>query len=130
MAQYLSTAHWKPIDLPALNAIQGSTEVRELSRQNWPSWAATSTQFNRILVYSNSALAGTTSTSPSTGVVATLLTERIDSKDWPQIYNYNFYLVAETTTGGLFQSSPIVPSEPEHRSSSPSTWFNGLGSPL
>lgn len=130
MAQYLSTANWKPIDLPALKAIEGSTDVCALSRQYWPSWAAESTQFNRILAYSRNALPSSASILPSTGVVATLLAERRDSKDWPQIYNYNFYLVAETTTGQLFQSSPIVPSDPKHRSSAPSTWFNGLGSPL
>jgi hypothetical protein len=128
MAQRLSTATWKPIDLPALRAIQGSTDMRELSRQNWPRWAAESTQFNRILAYSTSPT--TASTARSTGVVARLLTERLDSKDWPQIYNYNFYLIAETTSGQLFQSSPIVPAEPKHRSSAPSTWFNVLGSPL
>jgi hypothetical protein len=128
MAQRLSTANWKPIDLQALKSIQGSTELRELSRQNWPSWAGDSTQFNRILAYSTSPTTG--STAPTTAVVARLLTERIDSKDWPQVYNYNFYLIAETTAGQLFQSGPIVSTDPMHRSSAPSTWFNTLGSPL
>lgn len=127
MTQYFSTASWKAVDLPALREIGLSTDVRELSRENWPGWAAASTQFSRILIYSNAALR---TTSPSTGVIVTLLTERIDSKDWPQIYNYNAYLVAETETGQLFQSKPIKPSDPKHRSSEPSTWFDGLGSPL
>lgn len=52
-----------------------------------------------------------------------LLTERIDAKDFPRPYNYNLYLIAETTDGLLFQSPPIVPVDPTHRSSSPSTWF-------
>lgn len=130
MARYRSTDYWKPIDLPVLKAIQGSMDVYELSRQNWPSWAAASTEFSRILMYSSNALPSAASLSSSTTVIATLLTERIDPKDWPQIYNYNFYLVAETTTGKFFQSSPIIPSDPKHRSSSPSTWFSTLGSPL
>jgi hypothetical protein len=81
--QYLSTANWKPIDLPALKAIQGSTERHEFSRQIWPSCFAKSSQFNRILGYASNVSPSPASTAPSTGVVATLLTERIDSKDYP-----------------------------------------------
>jgi hypothetical protein len=83
---------------------------------------------NRILAFSQLVSVG--STLPSTGVVATLLTEGIDPKDAPKIHNYNFYLIAETTGGEYFQSPPIRPSNPTHHSSSPSTWFEGIGPPL
>lgn len=127
---YSSTSEWKLIDLPILQDIVRSTDIQELSRGNWPRWDNLSTQFNRILAYSRSSQGDFGSTSPSTGVCAALLTERIDVKDHPQIYNYNIYLVAETTDGRFFQSGPIFPSQLSHHSSSPSTWFEGLGSPL
>ena len=130
MVTYLSTSAWKPIEPPILKEIQLTTDARELSRAHWPSWAVASTQFNRLLAYSRQAESNLHVTSPSTGILAALLTERIDSKDAPQIYNYNIYLIVETKDGKLFHSPPIRPSDPTHHSSSPSTWFNGLGSPL
>jgi hypothetical protein len=66
---------------------------------------------------------------PTTAIVGALLTERIDPKDKPKVFNYNFYLLAETTDGKLYQSLPIVPTDPKHHSSSPSTWLNSLGNP-
>ncbi len=130
MGAYSSTSGWKLIDLPILRNIALSTDMQELSRDNWSRWAASSTQFNHILAYSRSAQCDFGSTSPSTGICAALLTERIDLKDNPRIYNYNIYLIAETTDGKLFQSGPLMPSQLSHHSSSPSTWFEGLSSPL
>ena len=130
MVTYPSTSAWKPIELPILKAIELTTDARELPRAHWPSWAVESTQFNRILAYTHRAESNLRVTSLSTGILAELLTERIDLKDAPQIYNYNIYLIVETKDGRFFQSSPIKPSDPTHHSSSPSTWFEGLGSPL
>ena len=125
-----NTLSWTTIELTKLNGIKASTDLQELSREKWPAWAKASTKFNRILAYSRQAGRNLSTISTSTGIVATLLTERIDLKDAPFIYNYNFYLIAETTDGRLFQSSPIIPNDPVHQSSSPSTWFDKLGSPL
>jgi hypothetical protein len=125
---YSSTASWTVIDLPVLEQIKRSTDLRELSRSKWPSWTHGSTQFNRILGYATCANAG--STLPTTGIVATLLVERIDPKDAPKVMNYNFHLIAESTDGRIFQSPPIRPTDPKHHSSAPSTWFDNLGSPL
>lgn len=130
MVTYPSTYAWTQIELPVLRTLQLTTDARELSRANWPGWAAESTQFNRILAYSRHADSNQHSTSPSAGILAALMTERIDLKDAPRIFNYNIYLIAETTDGRLFQSPPIRPIDPVHHSSSPSTWFVGLGSPL
>ena len=116
------------MNLPILKQIRSSTDARELSRAHWPSWTQGTTQFARILAFSQ--LANVSSTLPSTGYVAVLLTERIDPEDAPKIHNYNFYLIAETTNGDLFQSPPIRPTNPSHHSSSPSTWFDGIGPPL
>ncbi len=125
-----SRRSWTPVELPVLTTIQLTTEARELSRANWPEWATRSTQFSRILVYLDRPGSEPQAASASTGVLTALLTERIDPKDAPQVFNYNLYLIAQTTDGRLFQSPPIRPSDPGHHSSSPSTWFDELGSPL
>jgi hypothetical protein len=122
-----STSLWKPIDLPALRCIELTTDTRELSRENWPAWASGSTQFNRFTIHAENKFQ---SSSSSTGIIATLMSERVDWKDAPNIYNYNIYLIAETTDGRFFQSPPIKTNDPKHQSTSPSTWFDDLGSPL
>ena len=128
MAAISSTTSWKTIDLPVLASIEKTTNARELANENWPKWASGSTQFNRVLAYSLPTDSKLHSTLPSSNLTA-LLTERIDMKDDPNIYNYNIYLVAETTSGKLYQSPPIIPTDPAHHSSRPSTWFDELGSP-
>lgn len=125
-----STATWKEIHLPVLRSIELTTDSIELDRAQWPRWAADNLQFRRIFAYSPHSASPLSSTSPSTGIFAALLTERLDPKDCPKSYNYNLYLVSETTDGRLFQSPPKVPSDPTHHSSSPSTWFVNLGSPV
>src|SRR5437660_10382456 len=102
-----STGHWKPIDLPVLRAIELTTAGFELSRADWPYWAATSTQFSRFKAFPASVGLAPRSTAPSEGIVGALLAERIDAKDYPSLYNYGLYLIAETTDGHLFQSPPI-----------------------
>jgi hypothetical protein len=125
-----STSHWAAVQMPILKTVELSTSGCELDRGHWPSWAARGTQFNRILAYCPQPGATPRAASSSSRILAALLTERLDPKDYPQFYNYNLYLIAETTDGRLFQSPPVVPSNPTHHSSSPSTWFEGLGSPL
>ena len=122
-----STSLWKRIDFPVLRSIKLTTDARELSRENWPTWASGSTQFSRFTIHAESKLQ---STSPPSGIIAKLMSERIDLKDDPYIYNYNIYLIAETTDGRFFQSTPIKAIDPKHHSASPSTWFDDLGSPL
>ena len=122
-----STSLWKRIDLSVLRSIELTTDARELSRENWLAWTSGSTQFNRFTIHAESTLQ---STSPPSGIIATLMSERIDLKDAPNIYNYNIYLIAETTDGRLYPSTPIKTNDPKHHSTSPSTWFHGLGSPL
>lgn len=130
MAADPSRGSWTPVELPILTTIQLTTEAQELSRVNWPAWATRSSQFNRILVYWDKPGSELQAASTSTGTLTALLTERLDPKDAPKIFNYNLYLIAQTTDGRLFQSPPIRPSNPAHHSSSPSTWFDELGSPL
>ena len=129
MSTLPSTSTWKQIDLPVLSSVELTTDVIELARAQWPGWAVNSPQFHRILAYRPHPPSSLSSTSPSTGALAVLLTERVDPKDYPKSFNYNLYLIAETTDGRLFQSPPIVPTDPTHHSSLPSTWFNNLGSP-
>ena len=123
---------WTIIESTTLNEIRDSTNVQELSHEKWPAWAQSNTKFKRILFYSRQSGKSLSTVSLPSGYVdlGELWTERIDPKDSPRIYNYNYYLIAETTTGELFQSSPKIPKNPEHHSSSPSTWFDKLGSPL
>ena len=128
MVTYKSTSSWTRVELPIIEQITQSTDARELSRANWPQWALGSTQFNRMLAFSQLASLGTTL--PSTGVVAAILTERLDPNDAPKLLNYNFYLIAESTSGEYYQSPPMRPTDPAHHSSSPSTWFENLGPPL
>ncbi len=116
--------------MQVLKTVERTTDARELSRENWPSWASRSTHFNRILAFSIPADSNLQSLSPYTGILTALLTERIDLKDDPRKYNYNIYLIAQTTDGHLYQSPPIKTSDPAHHSSAPSTWFDKLGSPI
>jgi hypothetical protein len=128
MTTYPSTSLWKPTELPILNNL--TTDIRELSSAHWPGFTDGSTQFNRILAYSHGTESNLSSTLPSSRILATLLTERIDLKDAPNIYNYNNYLISKSEDGGLYQSPPIKTTDPKHHLSSPSTWFDGLGLPL
>jgi hypothetical protein len=114
--------------MPILSSITKSTEATEIPKKHWPSWSNGSAQFNRMVVYSAPDNHDIQTSLSSTPLIA-LLTERIDTKDYPSMYNYNIYLIAETTDGKLYQSHPIKPKDPAHHSSKPSTWFDDLGSP-
>lgn len=129
MTTLSTTSKWKPIDASVVSGLHLTTDYCELPRSQWPAWASQSTSFTRLAVCGVPVQGTIGSTSPSTGIVAALLTERVDPKDHPKILNYNVYLIAQTTDEKLFQSPPIVPTDPAHHSSSPSTWFNAVGSP-
>jgi hypothetical protein len=56
-----------------------------------------------------------------------LVTERIDPKDAPWTFNYNFYVVALTTSGPWLSSPRPTPTNfIVHHSSASSTWFDSL----
>lgn len=81
-------------------------------------------QFNRVAAFP--ARSSTSTTNSSSAMVAALLVERKDPKDYPHSFNYDWYLVAVAADGTQFQSRPIHSTEPNHHSSSPSTWFDGV----
>jgi hypothetical protein len=121
-----STSAWTPVEFPLFDQLTDSTAPCQLSRSNWPRWAADSTRFTRA-AYDPCAATHLRSTESSTGFNGAFVTERIDSKDSPQIFNYNVYLLARSTDDRPYQSPPIATNDPPHRSSSPSTWFDSLG---
>lgn len=127
MTIFSTTSKWSPIDESVVSGLPLTTDFCELPRSQWPPWAAQSTSFNRLGVFGLPVQSTISSTSPSTGIVAAWMTERIDPKDYPKLFNYNLYLIAQTTDGKYFQSPPIIPTDPTHHSSSPSTWFNAVG---
>lgn len=55
------------------------------------------------------------------------MTERIDPKDAPNVYNYDEYLVS-TTGSATFLSPPFATPSTfiPHHQASPSTWFDAL----
>jgi len=120
---------WKPVRLPILEKLVGSGQTYQLPTTNWPSWARTSTQLRRLWIYCPPTTAPLSSTATTAAIVARLLSERYDSKDAPRPYNYNFYLLAESTSGGAFQSGPIRTSEPPHHAADPTTWLDSYGPP-
>ena len=128
MADCQSTGDWKPVEFGVVDGILGSNQTFRLEKAHWPSWAHCSTQMQRLWVYcpdqeNSPAVPGTTA-----NVVARLLTERYDSKDF-RSYNYNFYLISRSTDGRLYQSPPIRTSEPQHHSSAPPDWLESIGPP-
>ena len=120
-----STSAWTPVEFPLFDQLTDSTAPCQLSRSNWPRWAAESTQFTRA-AYDPYPATYLRSTESSTGLIGALVTERIDPKDSPQIFNYNVYLLARSADERPYQSPPIATNDPPHHSSLPSTWFDGL----
>ena len=105
---------WTPLELPAFNAARNSTQTFQLAREQWPTWAQRSTQMQRLWIYC--PLGGIASTATTASVVGRILTERWDRKDHPRPWNYNYYLLAESTAG-IFQSGPLRTTDPAHHSS-------------
>ena len=129
MADWQSTANWKPVEFPAVGQLLASNQSFQLPTQYWPHWDHTSTQMQRMWVYCPDAENGISVPGSTATVVARLLTERYDTKDHPKPYNYNFYLYAQATDGRLYQSPPIRTADPKHRSSAPPEWLNAYGPP-
>ena len=120
---------WKRIEFPIFNELVGSGQTYDLPTTSWPSWARGQGQFRRILIHCPEADKPLAPTMTTAAVIGRLLTERYDLKDLPKPFNYNFYLLTETTRGELFQSAPIPTTDPLHHSASASTWFNSYGPP-
>ena len=120
---------WKSIDLPVLERLVGSGQTYQLPSTSWPSWAHASTQFRRVWIYCPGPSNPLASTGTTAAIVGRILTERYDPKDHPRPFNYNFYLLTESTGGRAFQSGPIRTSDPLHHSSAPSTWLDTYGPP-
>src|SRR5258706_13747185 len=95
---------WTPLDLPVFDQVRNSTQTFQLPREKWPTWAKRSTQMQRIWIYCPPS--GLASTATTAAVVGRILTERFDRNDQPGPFNYNYYLLAEST-GGVFQSEPL-----------------------
>lgn len=122
-----SSSEWKPVTLPVFTRVARSDQTYSLESSQWPLWAANSTKFTRVLLHCPEA--GIMSNLTTAQIAARLFTERLDPKDAPDIFNYDLYLLAETTDGRLFQSGPIPTTDPPHRLSRPSTRFDDYGPP-
>ena len=116
---------WTPLD-PTFNLVRNSTQTYALPRKTWPDWARRSTQMRRLLIYCPPG--GIASTATTANVVGRILTERFDAKDDPRPWNYNYYLLAETTRG-VFQSGPLRTTNPPHHSSGPPPDLDAYGGP-
>lgn len=56
-----------------------------------------------------------------------LVTERLDPNDKPDVFNYNEYRVVATSSGTLLSGPLPTPTTfMPHHLSDPSTWFNSL----
>lgn len=128
MAEWQSTGNWKNVELRVVETIVGSNQTFQLDETRWPSWANSSTQMQRLWIYCPDEENPLHIPGSTAKVVARLLTERYDSKD-PYPYNYNFYMIAESTDGWLYQSPPIRTTEPKHQSSEPPDWLESYGPP-
>ena len=118
---------WTPLDLPIYNTIRGSTQTFYLARESWPQWARDTTQMRRLWVYCPGTPSPSTATTAA--VVGRILTERFDRKDHPSSYNYNYYLIAESTSGVAFQSGPLRTTDPPHHSTGPADSLDAYQAP-
>lgn len=92
--------------------IPSSTSSVLLSSSQQPSFVRNSTRFRRAAYRPASK---------------TVVTERLDPKDAPNVYNYNLYRALETTSGIRLESPiPTSSSFISHRLPNPSTWFDSL----
>ena len=125
---WASTSAWKPVSLPAVEKLLNSNQTFELDRRHWPAWAQDSTQMERLWLYCPDEENSLTIPGSTSRAIARLLTERYDSKD-SRPFNYNFYLISQTTDGTLFQSRPIRTEDPPHHSTNPPSWLEAYGPP-
>lgn len=126
MKTWNSTGDWKAVDLDVVNSIVGSNQAVTLDKSCWPTWASTQTQ--RLFIFGPDEENPLNVPGSTARIVAGLLSERYDSKD-QKPYNYNFYLVAESTGGQHYMSPPIRPINMRHHSSGPITLPESFGSP-
>ncbi len=95
---------WTPLDLPAFDTVRGC-----------------------LWVYCPPTPISSTATTAA--VVGRFLTERFDRKDHPHSFNYNYYLLAESTAGRIFQSGPLLSTDPPHHSTGPAPSLDAYGPP-
>lgn len=105
---------WSSTSLPGWPEQAGSGSTFALTSTQWIPWMHSSTQFNRgwVSFYSTNRPYMTNATTAK--VVARLLTERIDPKDFPYDRNYNEYLYIRSTDGGILRSPPLKTKSPRH----------------
>jgi hypothetical protein len=120
---------WKPVDMQSLDSILGSGQTCALPRAHWPGWTRSTTQLERLWIYCPDDETPITSHATTAGIIGRLLTERYDRKDQPKPYNYNFYFLAQSTSGEVFQSGPMRTVSPAHHSSAPPEWLDRYGPP-
>jgi hypothetical protein len=128
LANWKSTGEWKEIELDIARSIIGSTQVFEVSRPYWPSWAHSSTQMNRLWIYEPSSSIGKQVPSSDIHIVAHLITERVDPHDKKPL-NFNLYLIAESTDGRHYQSPPLRTTDPVHHSTGVPKWLEDCDPP-
>jgi hypothetical protein len=107
--------------------IPGSTGELLLSSTRQPLFVQASTRFLRC-AHRPYPETGTESSTAYLTPVGELVTERHDQTDYPAVYNYNTYVLARTSTGGLAMFSPVPSTDPPHHSAAPSTWMDALDS--
>lgn len=129
--KWQSTGNWTPVQINVAEAAIASTETYELDRTQWPNWALSSTQTQRMFLYGPDEGYGRSVSGSTVAVIGRLLTERYDPKDTPLNYNYDIYLLTESTGGVYHQSPPIRTSELidglKHHSSGPPALLDSCG---
>jgi len=128
MANWESTGEWKQVELSAVEVVGGTTQVYQLPKKQWPKWANSSLQMNRLWICTSNPDSRFQEIREKTNIVAYLITERSDAKD-DLPFNFNVYLIAESTDGRLYQSPPIPTIDPAHHSSGASTWLENCDPP-
>ena len=114
----MGSMKWKQVELPALQPLLKSDQTTLLPSTSWPAWARESTQVKRLWAYCPKNPGTIPSTHTTVAVVARLLAERYDHKD-AKPWNYNYYLLLQSTDGRIFQSPPLRTTDLDHHSSGP-----------
>lgn len=110
---------WEEIELPALNALESTGQLRPLDRTQWPYWARESPKFSGawITLMEGSVAESTTQLSTS-HVTASVDFERTSTSGMPLRYYRNFY--AQMQDGRVFQAGTFKNLDYErHRNERP-----------
>lgn len=118
MKKWSSTEDWTTISRDKGDSLMGSSQARSLARENWPTFAATSTQFQRLVIYSPKESISFSVPNSDVNVIASMHVERYDPNDLKP-WNNNFHLIALSTSGEYHMSPPIRPEVLNHHSTGP-----------